>query len=176
VHPRHAIVAAMTERATAADLLLYLSRPMTPPSEDVQVAIEQGPITVADALPRTQLDRLLESWSLSSNVLSPSGQEDGRVQGQHATYLFGRVRDSKNVRFEVFVKSCSHWKAAGVSTSSAHRQRQFPSSRPGTFIRASFPRWRRSCKGAIASAATDDHAKLINIEAASRLSPEGRFR
>ena len=57
-----------------------------------------------------------------------------------------------------------------------HRQRQFPSARPGRFIRVSFPRLRTSCNGAIASAATDDHAKLINIEAASRLSPEDRFR
>ena len=36
----------MTEPATTADLLPYLSRPMTPPSEDVQIAIEQGPIAV----------------------------------------------------------------------------------------------------------------------------------
>jgi hypothetical protein len=45
----------MTEPATTANLLPYLSRPMTSPSEDVQISIEQGPIAVADALPRTQL-------------------------------------------------------------------------------------------------------------------------
>jgi len=50
----------MTESATTADLLPYLSRPMTPPSDDVQVAIERGPIAAADALSRAELDRLLD--------------------------------------------------------------------------------------------------------------------
>ena len=50
----------MTEPATTANLLRYLSRPMTPPREDVQIAIEQGPIALADALPRSDLDRLLD--------------------------------------------------------------------------------------------------------------------
>jgi phloretin hydrolase len=55
----------MTEPGTTADLLPYLSRPMIPPSAEVQIAIEQGPIAVADALPRTQLDRLLDPAPLA---------------------------------------------------------------------------------------------------------------
>jgi hypothetical protein len=55
----------MTEPATTADPLPYLSRPMTPPSKDVQIAIEQGPIAIADALLRTQLDRLLDPSPLA---------------------------------------------------------------------------------------------------------------
>jgi hypothetical protein len=58
----------MTEPATTADLLPYLSRPMTPPSEDVQVAIERGPITAADAVLRTQLDRLLDPAPLAAET------------------------------------------------------------------------------------------------------------
>jgi hypothetical protein len=58
----------MTEPATTADLLPYLSRPMTPPSQDVQVAIERGPITAADAVLRTQLDRLLDPAPLAAET------------------------------------------------------------------------------------------------------------
>jgi DAPG hydrolase PhiG domain len=58
----------MTEPATTADLLPYLSRPMTSPSEDVQISIEQGPIAVAEALPRTQLDRLLDPAPLTAET------------------------------------------------------------------------------------------------------------
>jgi hypothetical protein len=54
----------MTESATTADLLPYLSRPMTAPSDDVRVAIERGPIATADALSRVDLDRLLDSAPL----------------------------------------------------------------------------------------------------------------
>ena len=38
---------------------------MTPPREDVQIAIERGPIAVVDALPRSQLDRLLDLTPLA---------------------------------------------------------------------------------------------------------------
>jgi DAPG hydrolase PhiG domain len=58
----------MTEPATPADLLPYLSRPMTPPSEDVQIAIERGPIAAADALLPTQLDRLLDPTPLAAET------------------------------------------------------------------------------------------------------------
>src|SRR3984885_10362587 len=58
----------MTEPATTADLLPYLSRPMTPPSQDVQVAIERGSITAADAVLRTQLDRLLDPAPLAAET------------------------------------------------------------------------------------------------------------
>src|SRR5208282_1148605 len=106
-----------------------------------------------------------------------SDPNHGAVASLSLYYLLSvRVWASKDARFEVFVKLCSHWKAAGVSMSSVHRQRQLPSARPGRFIRASLPRLRRSCNGVIANAATDDHAKLINTEATSRASPAGRFR
>jgi len=44
--------------------------------------------------------------------------------------------------------------------SSEHRQRQLPSVRPGTFIRASAPRLSTSCSGTIASAAADGPRQL----------------
>ena len=62
----------------------------------------------------------------------------------------------------VFVKSWSRWKAIGISMSSVHRQRELPSARPGTFIRAAAPRLSRSCGGTIASAAAEDHASSTN--------------
>src|SRR5271169_781316 len=58
----------MTEPATTADLLPNLSRPMTPPREEAQIAIEQGPIAVADALPRSDLDRLLDPTPLAAET------------------------------------------------------------------------------------------------------------
>src|SRR5262249_20201219 len=58
----------MIEPANTADLLPYLSRPMTPPSDDVLIAIERGPIAVADALPRTQVDRLLDPAPLPAET------------------------------------------------------------------------------------------------------------
>ena len=42
------------------DLAAYLSRPMTPPDDGVLEAIETGPMDAADALPRSQMDRLLD--------------------------------------------------------------------------------------------------------------------
>src|SRR5437879_8097943 len=58
------------------------------------------------------------------------------------------------VRAEARVKSRNDWKADVASLSSVKRQRQLPSALPGWFIRASLPRLRTSCNGAIASAAT----------------------
>jgi hypothetical protein len=46
--------------AGPAELAAYLERPMTPPGAGVLEAIERGPIDTADALPRSQLDRLLD--------------------------------------------------------------------------------------------------------------------
>jgi hypothetical protein len=60
--------------------------------------------------------------------------------------------------------------------SSGHRQRQLPSARPETFIRASAPRLSTSCRGTIASAAGEDHASSIRAGAASLLRASGRFR
>src|SRR5262249_28186515 len=70
----------------------------------------------------------------------------------------------------------SHSKAGAHSLSAAARQRQFPSARPGTFIRASAPKLSTSCSGASVSAATDDQASRTSDAAASLLCPEGRFR
>lgn len=42
------------------DLAAYLTRPMTPPDPAVLAAVEAGPIDPADALARTDLDRLLD--------------------------------------------------------------------------------------------------------------------
>ena len=60
--------------------------------------------------------------------------------------------------------------------SSVHLQHQLPSRLPGTFIRASLPRLSRSCNGAIASAAMDDHARRTSSGAASPSLPACRFR
>ena len=60
--------------------------------------------------------------------------------------------------------------------SCVQRQRQLSLTRPGTFMRASAPRFRRSCRGAIASAATDDHAIRINSSATSSVSPCAAFQ
>src|SRR5262249_18876775 len=60
--------------------------------------------------------------------------------------------------------------------SSVQRQRQLPSTLPGRFMRASAPKLSRSCNGAIASAALEDHAKWISSQATSSLLPPGRLR
>ena len=59
---------------------------------------------------------------------------------------------------------------------SVARQFQFPLGRPGVFMRASFPKLRRSCNGAMLSAALDDQARRIRAGAASVLSPATRLR
>ena len=78
-------------------------------------------------------------------------------------------------RFECFVRSRSQSNALSESISSVLRQRQLPSARPGTFIRASLPRFSKSCNGAIESAATDDQAICIKARAGSFLSALNRF-
>ena len=47
---------------------------------------------------------------------------------------------------------------------------------PGWFMRASLPRLRTSCSGAIASAAADDHARRNKTGATSSLLPVARSR
>jgi hypothetical protein len=58
-----------------------------------------------------------------------------------------------DARFAADVTSCSDCQTAGVNMASVQRQRQLPSVRPGWFMRASSPRFSRSCSGAMASAA-----------------------
>src|SRR5215813_15063889 len=78
-------------------------------------------------------------------------------------------------RVDLFVKSRKRSKAGVDNISSVERQRQLFSGLPGTFIRASLPRLSRSCNGAIASAATDDHARLSNAGATSAPVPGARL-
>ncbi|MGC1851083.1 MAG: hypothetical protein WA687_01440 [Solirubrobacterales bacterium] len=50
------------------ELTEYLSRPMTPPDAATLVAIEHGPIPPGEALPLTDLDRLLDPAPLSAET------------------------------------------------------------------------------------------------------------
>src|SRR2546429_3713186 len=60
--------------------------------------------------------------------------------------------------------------------SSVERHRQFPSARPGVFIRASLPRFSKSGSGAMASPAIEDQANSIKACAASLLLALSPFR
>jgi hypothetical protein len=53
--------------AAAGDAVLdeYLSRPMTPPAEEVTRALERGPVDPADTLPLAELERLLDPAPLA---------------------------------------------------------------------------------------------------------------
>src|SRR5215469_7973651 len=79
-------------------------------------------------------------------------------------------------RFDSLVSSDSHSKAGAESISGEHRQDQFPSARPGTFILAPLPRLSTSWSGVIASDACDDHAKRIIADETSSGSPVARPR
>ena len=79
-------------------------------------------------------------------------------------------------RLELFVRSRKRPKAESDNICSVQRQRQLPLARPGTFIRASCPKFSKSCSGAIARAAAEDQANPISAGAASSLEPGGRFR
>src|SRR5215469_11598954 len=92
---------------------------------------------------------------------------NGRCGNNAHNAALSTVADCGLNRFEFLVKSRSHLKARSESISSVLRQDQLPSARPGMFIRASLPRFSKSCSGAIASADTDDHARHINAGAAS---------
>ena len=71
-------------------------------------------------------------------------------------------------RFDAFVRSRTCSTVALKSSSSVQRQRQLPSARPGTFIRASVPRLSTSCSGAIASAAARGPRQLPSTPAPPR--------
>src|SRR5438067_1761961 len=60
--------------------------------------------------------------------------------------------------------------------SSVERHRQFPSARPGVFIRASLPRFSKSGSGAMASPAIEDRPYSIKACAASLLLALSPFR
>src|SRR5215471_965389 len=95
---------------------------------------------------------------------------DGCLYGDYAHDIdaaSSTLAECRLNRLESLVKSRSHSKGRLENIFSVLRQRQLPSARPGTFIRASFPRFSKSCNGAIASAATEDHARPINAGATS---------
>src|SRR6516165_464693 len=79
-------------------------------------------------------------------------------------------------RFDDVVKPRKRSKTGVDNISSVQRQHQLHSTLPGTFMRASAPRLSRSCNGAIASAALEDHAKWISSQATSSVLPAGHFR
>src|SRR5579864_1258715 len=80
-------------------------------------------------------------------------------------------------RLDLTVRSRSQANGLSVSISSVHRHRQFPPAQPGTFMRASRPRFKTSCNGAMASAARDNHAKPIKAGPGSvvRLLPSLKY-
>jgi hypothetical protein len=53
---------------SAVDLSAYLKRPMTPPDPEVRAAIEAGPIDPARALPRCEVDRLLDPTPIDPEI------------------------------------------------------------------------------------------------------------
>src|SRR5439155_1202156 len=109
--------------------------------------------------------------------LDLAGQEDDGSRDHDAAAIEASVRGFSRPpdRPEALVKSRSDSKADADRMVSVQRQRQLPSALPGWFIRASLPRLRTSCNGAVASAATDDHARRNKAGAASALVPPVRF-
>src|SRR5262245_17147501 len=97
-------------------------------------------------------------------------QEDDRSWGHDVASVDAPARAEARVRF------FSESKPGADSISSLERQRQLPSALPGRFMRASSPRLRTSCSGAIASAAADDHASPSSAGATSAALPSARFR
>src|SRR4030095_3421698 len=104
-------------------------------------------------------------------------QEDDRSRGPDGAAIGASARGGSMSpdRAEPVVKPRNDWKTDADSVSSVQRQRQFPSVVPGWFIRASLPRLRTSCNGAIASSAADDHARPNKAGAASGLVPLSHF-
>src|SRR5262249_9793315 len=91
--------------------------------------------------------------------------EDSGARTGHSQFSRSRPAAAAGTmfdRFELSVSVRSHSKLGDASISSVHRQPQLPPGRPGTFIRAALPRLSRSCNGAIARAAGDDHASLTS--------------
>src|SRR2546428_439978 len=137
---------------------------------------------VADALDR-QIGRTIggDRFRIVS-VLPLAGEDRGDalapVRGHDAAAIEASVRGVSRApdRAEACVKSRRDWTADADSISSVLRQRQLPSALPGWFMRASLPRLRTSCNGAIASAATDDHARRNKTGATSSLLPVARSR
>src|SRR5262249_25346859 len=133
-------------------------------SELDEERFEDRPVAVtrsgAELALEVALEVVLNAIVVQQRVVHVDEEDDGSG-GQGAAAIAASVRAVARVR------SFNDRKAAADSNSSATRQRQLPSALPGWFIRASLPRLRTSCSGAIASAATDDHARPSSAGAAS---------
>src|SRR5262249_31069674 len=115
------------------------------------------------------LEVVLNAIVVQERVVHVHEEDDG--DGAHAV---GAIAGS--VRAEPRVRSRNESSADPDSCSAVTRQRQLPRGLPGWFIRASLPRLRTSCNGAIATAAFDDHARPSNAGAASAPVPGARLR
>src|SRR5258707_4362728 len=91
-------------------------------------------------------------------------------------YVVGFLFFIHKPRSDVIVNPRKRSKTGADNISSVQRQRQLPSVLPGRVIRASAPRLSKSCNGAMASPATEDHARRISSHATSSLLPAARFR
>src|SRR5438128_1628187 len=135
--------------------------------------LEDRPVPVtrrgAELTLEMALEVVLNAIVVQQRVVDVDQENDGS-RGHDATAIDASARD------QAWVKSRSDWNAGADSISSVQRQRQLPSAFPGWFIRASLPRLRTSCNGAIASAAADDHARPSKAGVASSLVPVARFR
>jgi len=115
-------------------------------------------------------------FRIAFTVDRPGGERFELGPGDAAAFVLSASAATGALdRFEFFVKSRSHSKAESDSISSVQRQRQLPSATPGTFIRASLPKFSKSCSGEMARAATEDQANSIKAAAASLLFICGRF-
>src|SRR5215813_11389709 len=115
------------------------------------------------------LEVVLDAIVVQQRVVDVDEEDDPR--GAHAVAAI-----AGSPRAETLVRSRNDSSADPDNWSAVTRQRQLPPGLPGWFIRASLPRLRTSCSGAIASAATDDHAIPSSAGAASSPEPPPRLR
>src|SRR5262249_19874827 len=126
-------------------------RPVAVPGRDAELTLEMA------------LEIVLDAIVVQQRVVHVDEEDDGSGHEPAPTLA--------STRPEARVSSCSDCSAAGASVAAVTRQRQFPCALPGWFMRASLPRLSTSCSGAIASAATDDHASPSKPGAASSTVP-----
>src|SRR4030095_7306633 len=142
--------------------------------------LEDRPVPVAGYGTEFPLEMALEvvlhPIVVEERVVHVDEEGEGRRRRHDAAAIEapGRGMSATTDRAEARVSSSSDEKADAESISAVQRQRQFPSARPGWFIRASLPRLRTSWRGAIASPATDDHARRKRAGAASAALPAAR--
>src|SRR5262245_17604392 len=141
-------------------------------SELDEERFEDRPVAIArrgaELALQMALEVVLHAIVVQQRVVDVDEEDDPR--GAHAV---AAIADS--ARAETLVRSRKDSSADPDGWSAVTRQRQLPPGLPGWFIRASLPRLRTSCSGAIASAATDDHARAINAWATSAAVPGARL-